>query len=232
MSHDHSGAEDHDHEHGHGHGPAATDHSDGLTHWRAMEIALRELLIEKGIITADDVRSAVEAMEQRTPENGAALVARAWIDPAFKSRLLADGSAAAREMGFEVGVLKLMAIENMPTVHNVIVCTLCSCYPRMLMGLPPAWYKSRAYRSRVVRDPRAVLREFGTDIPDGVEVRVHDSTADLRYMILPLRPSGTEGWGESELASLVTRDSLIGVAAALGPASGGTPKLGGGELGR
>jgi nitrile hydratase len=176
-----------------------------------MEIALRELLIAKGIFTADHVRSAVEAMDSRTPENGARLVARAWTDPAFKARLLADGSAAAREMGFEVGALKLMVVENTPEVHNLVVCTLCSCYPRMLIGLPPAWYKSAAYRRRAVREPRAVLREFGTSIPDSVEVRVHDSTADLRYMVLPMRPTGTENLSEEQLIPLVTRDSLIGV---------------------
>lgn len=208
----------HDHEHGsqegHDHAAPAKDHDDRLTYFRAMEIALRELLIEKGIFTADDIRRAVEAMDSRTPENGAKLVARAWVDPEFKRRLLADGSAAAREMGFEVGTLKLMVIENTPEVHNLVVCTLCSCYPRMLIGLPPAWYKSAAYRSRAVREPRAVLREFGTLIPDHVEVRVHDSTADLRYLILPMRPAGTDGWSEERLVPLITRDSLIGVSLA------------------
>jgi nitrile hydratase subunit alpha len=217
MPHAHS-HEGHGEAHGHSHGPAAKDHDDQLTYYRAMEIALRELLIAKKIFTADDVRGAVEAMDSRTPENGARLVARAWTDPAFKARLLADGSAAARELGFEVGALKLMVIENTPQVHNVVVCTLCSCYPRMLIGLPPAWYKSAAYRRRAVREPRAVLREFGTVVPDSVEVRVHDSTADLRYMILPMRPAGTEGWSEEQLVPLVTRDSLIGVATPIVPA--------------
>jgi nitrile hydratase len=203
-----------DHNDGHDHAPPAADHDDAMTYHRAMEIALRELLIAKGIITAEEVRGAVEAMDSRTPENGARLVARAWLDAGFKERLLADGSAAAGECGFEVGALKLMVIENTPAVHNLVVCTLCSCYPRMLIGLPPAWYKSVAYRSRAVREPRSVLREFGTAIPDDVEVRVHDSTADLRYMILPMRPAGTEGWSEEQLLPLVTRDSLIGVAIA------------------
>jgi nitrile hydratase subunit alpha len=197
---------------GHGHGDHQGDHDDRLTYYRAMEIALRELLIAKGIFTSDDVRSAVEAMDSRIPENGARLVVRAWEDPAFRARLLADGSAAAREMGFEVGDLKLMAIENTPKVHNLIVCTLCSCYPRMLMGLPPAWYKSEAYRSRAVRQPRTVLAEFGTSIRDDVEVRVHDSTADLRYIVVPMRPKGTKNLSTAELVSLVTRDCLIGVA--------------------
>src|SRR5579883_820010 len=204
--------EAHAHAGHHDHGPTAKDHDDRLTYYRAMEIALRELLIEKRIFSADDVRRAVEAMDSRTPENGARLAARAWVDPEFKKRLLADGSAAAREMGFKVGELKLMVIENTPKVHNLVVCTLCSCYPRMLIGLPPAWYKSPAYRSRMVREPRAVLREFGTHIPDDVEVRVHDSTADLRYLILPMHPKGTEGWSEEQLVPLISRDSLIGVA--------------------
>jgi nitrile hydratase len=210
-----------DHAHSRGgdgsHASPAKDHEDRLTYYRAMEIGLRELLIAKGIFNADDVRAAVEAMESRTPENGARLVARAWTDPDFKERLLADGSAAARELGFEVGALKLMVIANTPGVHNLVVCTLCSCYPRMLIGLPPAWYKSAAYRSRAVREPRAVLREFGTLIPDDIEVRVHDSTADLRYMILPLRPAGTEGWSEERLVPLITRDSLIGATVPIEP---------------
>jgi nitrile hydratase len=210
---------DHTHDEDQAHEPAPGDHDDRLSYYRAMEIGLRELLIAKGIFTAEDVRAAVEAMESRTPENGATLAVRAWIDPAFKARLLADGSAAAREMGFETGVLKLMVIENTPKLHNLVVCTLCSCYPRMLMGLPPAWYKSAAYRSRAVREPRAVLAEFGTHLPDDVEVRVHDSTADLRYMILPLRPAGTEGWTGEQLVPLITRDSLIGVTVPALPAT-------------
>jgi nitrile hydratase subunit alpha len=211
----------------HSHGTVSKDHDDRLSYFRAMEIALRELLIAKAIFTADDVRGAVEAMDSRTPENGARLVARAWTDPPFKARLLADGSAAARESGFEVGTLKLMVIENTPEVHNLVVCTLCSCYPRMLIGLPPAWYKSAAYRRRAVREPRAVLREFGTIIPDTVEVRVHDSTADLRYLILPMRPAGTEGWGEEQLVALVSRDSLIGVTVPVAPVSSISPGEGG-----
>jgi nitrile hydratase len=140
------------------------------------------------------------------------MVARAWLDPAYKARALANGSAAAEELGLEVGPLRLIVVENTPETHNVIVCTLCSCYPRMLLGIPPEWYKSRAYRSRVVREPRAVLAEFGTRLPEDVDIRVHDSTADMRYMVLPLRPCGTDGWDEERLAALVTRDSLIGVA--------------------
>ena len=142
------------------------------------------------------------------------MVARAWLDLAYKQRMLANGSKAAEEIGLDVGPLKLVVVENTSSVHNVIVCTLCSCYPRMLLGLPPDWYKSRNYRSRMVREPRAVLAEFGTVIPPDVAIRVHDSTADMRYLVVPKRPTGTENWSEAELARLVTRDSMIGVALA------------------
>jgi len=145
------------------------------------------------------------------------VVARAWVDPAFKARLLADGTAACLELGIDIRPTRLVAVENTPEVHNLIVCTLCSCYPRLLLGLPPDWYKSRAYRARAVREPRAVLAEFGTELPDGVTVRVHDSTADMRYLVIPMRPPGTEQLGEAELAALVTRDSMIGVALARRP---------------
>jgi len=198
------------HRHAHDH-PTRADDDDRLTHWQAMEIALRELLIAKGIITADDVRGAVEAMDARSPAQGARVVARAWSDPAYKARLLADGTAAVSELGIDMATTRLLVVENRPGLHNLIVCTLCSCYPRMLLGLPPDWYKSRAYRSRAVREPRAVLREFGTTLADGVELRVHDSTADMRYLVLPERPAGTEGWSEDRLAALVSRDSMIGV---------------------
>jgi nitrile hydratase subunit alpha len=193
--------------------PHDHDHDDGPpTYYQAMEIAVRELLIEKGIITAADVRRAVEAMDARTPAQGARVVARAWTNPAFKARLLADGSAGVRELGIEVGATRLIVLENTPAIHNLVVCTLCSCYPRMVLGRPPDWYKSRAYRSRAVREPRDVLKEFGTNVADHVEVRVHDSTADMRYLVLPERPAGTEGWSEEQLAALVSRDSMIGVA--------------------
>jgi nitrile hydratase len=188
-------------------------------YYRRMQAAVEELLILKGVFTAVDVDRQVEAMESRSYERGAKMVARAWVDPAFRSRMLADGSAAAEELGLEVGPLRLIVVENTPEVHNVIVCTLCSCYPRMLLGIPPEWYKSRAYRSRVVREPRAVLAEFGTHLPAGVRIRVHDSTADMRYMVLPMRPAGTDGWGEERLAGLVTRDALIGVAQAAAASS-------------
>lgn len=186
--------------------------SESAGYYRRMQAAVEELLILKGIVTPEDVQRQVDAMDARNYKRGAQMVARAWCDPAYKARMLADGSSAAEELGLEVGPLRLVVVENTPRVHNVIVCTLCSCYPRMLLGMPPEWYKSRAYRSRVVRAPRAVLAEFGTVLPDDVDIRVHDSTADMRYMVLPLRPRGTEGWDEARLAPLVTRDSLIGVA--------------------
>jgi nitrile hydratase subunit alpha len=211
MSHDHDHTQDHAHVHRY---PPRPDQDDTLTYYRAMEAAVRELLIEKGVLTAEDVRRQVENMDGRNAGLGAKMVARAWLDPAYKQRMLADGSQAAEEIGLDVGPLKLVVVENTPTVHNVIVCTLCSCYPRMLLGLPPDWYKSRNYRSRVVREPRAVLAEFGTVIPEDVLIRVHDSTADMRYLVAPRRPKGTENWSEAELARLVTRDSMIGVALA------------------
>ena len=202
---------DHDHDHPHPH-PTRPDADDALTYYQVMEVAVRELLIEKGIVSADEVRRQVEDMDSRTPARGAAVVARAWSDPAFKAKLLADGNAAVEDLGMDRGPYKLVVVENTSMVHNVIVCTLCSCYPRWLLGLPPDWYKSRNYRSRVVREPRSVLREFGLELPDDALVRVHDSTADMRYLVLPARPAGTEGWSEDQLASIVTRDCMIGVS--------------------
>ena len=183
-----------------------------LTYYQMMEVSLRELLVEKGVISEAEVARAMGEIGARSPERGAKMVARAWLDPAYKARMLADGSLAAEELGFEVPGLKLIVVENTADTHNVIVCTLCSCYPRMLLGIPPEWYKSRNYRSRVVREPRAVLEEFGTRIPDSVKIRVHDSTADMRYLVLPMRPAGTDSLSEDQLCALVTRDSLIGVS--------------------
>ena len=210
MPHDH-----HDHDHDHPEGatgghPTLRDDDAALTYWQRMEIAVRELLIEKGVTTAAEIAAQIDLMDSRSPANGAAVVARAWSDPGFRSRLLQDAAEASREMGFDIGPLRLIAVENTPDTHNLVVCTLCSCYPRNLLGLPPDWYKSRAYRSRAVREPRAVLAEFGLVLADGVTVRVHDSTADMRYIVLPARPAGTEGLAEGELAALVTRDSMIG----------------------
>jgi nitrile hydratase subunit alpha len=186
-------------------------------YYQTMEIALRELLIEKNIFTADDMRRQIEFMDGRHAGIGARLVARAWCDPQFKVRALANGSEAAKELGIEVGPTKLIVLENTEKIHNLVVCTLCSCYPRMLLGLPPDWYKSKAYRSRAVREPRAVLVEFGTILPDSVQVCVHDSTADMRYLVIPRRPAATDSLSEAQLATLVTRDSMIGVALAQQP---------------
>ena len=174
--------------------------------------AIEALLLEKGVLTEPEVQDSISYMEARTPANGAKLVARAWVDPDFKELLLSDGKAAAKELGMDPEhPAEFIVVENTPEVHNLIVCTLCSCYPRAILGRPPDWYKSFAYRSRAVSEPRAVMREFGFEPPEGVEVLVHDSTADVRYMVLPMRPPGTEGMDEEELAGLVTRDSLIGV---------------------
>jgi nitrile hydratase len=183
-----------------------------FTYYQLMETSLRELLVEKGIVTDEQVNAEVTAMRGRQPERGARVVARAWTDAAYKSRLLTNATAACEELGLEIPGLRLVAVENTPQVHNAIVCTLCSCYPRVLLGIPPDWYKSRNYRSRMVREPRTVLAEFGLQIPEAVQIRVHDSTADMRYLVLPMRPKGTEGWDEARLAGIVTRDSMIGVA--------------------
>jgi len=219
MPHDH-----HDHaDHGHtglspsGH-PYRTDNDEPLSYWQTMEIAIRELLIEKGETTADEIALQIDTMDARSPANGAAVVARAWSDPDFKQRLLDNASEASREMGFDIGPMNLIAVENTADTHNIVVCTLCSCYPRNLLGLPPDWYKSRAYRSRTVREPRAVLAEFGVTLPKGTTVRVHDSTADMRYVVLPARPAGTQGFSVEELAKLVTRDSMIGTGLPRSPA--------------
>ncbi len=197
--------------HSHPHIPTPKD-DDPPTRFMLMGLAVRELLIEKGIVTAAALDMAVSDMDARTPSRGARVVARAWTDPAFKQRLMTTGTAAVEEMGIAIEPTILVVVENTAHVHNVVVCTLCSCYPRMLLGLPPDWYKSRPYRSRVVNEPRTVLREFGTELGPDVTVRVHDSTADMRYMVLPMRPSGTAGMSETELAELVTRDSMIGVS--------------------
>ena len=183
-----------------------------FTYYQLMETSLRELLVEKGLLTDEQVNAEVAAMRARQPERGARVVVRAWLDAAYKKRLLANGTAACEELGLEIPGLHLVAVENTPQVHNAIVCTLCSCYPRVLLGIPPDWYKSRNYRSRMVREPRVVLAEFGLRVPDSVQIRVHDSTADMRYMVLPMRPKGTEDWDEERLAAIVTRDCMIGVA--------------------
>ena len=210
--HDHEGHEhSHDHEHGDApHAPIQAKEPEG--HYQLLADAVRELLIEKGYFTADQHRAFIERIDARSPALGAKIVARAWTDPKFKQRLLDDGKKACAEMGVDVVVANLVVVENTPAVHNVIVCTLCSCYPVFVLGRPPDWYKSAAYRSRVVRDPRAVLTEFGTEIAPEREVRVHDSTADMRYLVLPMRPKGTEGWSAGQLEEIVTRDTMVGVA--------------------
>jgi nitrile hydratase len=174
--------------------------------------ALESLLIEKGLVSADDIDDLVSRFEQDIgPLRGAKVVARAWTDAGFRERLLADGGTAIGEVGLPVGT-RLVVVENTPTEHNLVVCTLCSCYPWVVLGLPPTWYKSFAYRSRAVIEPRAVLREFGLALGDEVTVHVWDSSAEVRYMVLPERPAGTEHMTEEELAALVTRDAMIGVA--------------------
>jgi nitrile hydratase len=177
-----------------------------------MILAMRDLLVERGLLTAEDIRRGLEILDSWQPSRGAQIVARAWTDQAFKNLLLEDGTAAVAQFGINMGGVQLTVVENTDTVQNVIVCTLCSCYPRAILGLPPDWYRSRNYRSRVVSEPRQVLGELGTVVPDDVTIRVHDSLADLRYLVLPKRPAGTEGWGEERLASIVSRDCMVGVA--------------------
>ena len=186
-------------------------------HYVLMADAIRDLLIEKGAIKAGDVREQLEFMDSRSEDMGAQIVARAWADTDFKERLLADGTKAILDFDIPMLDAELVVVENTSEVHNMVVCTLCSCYPRTILGMPPDWYKSKTYRSRSVNEPRAVLKEFGTDLADDVAVRVHDSNADMRYLVLPVRPEGTDGWSEPELAKLVSRDSMIGVSPAREP---------------
>ena len=207
----------HDHDHDHPHEPIG---SDGEPPAAARARALEELLVEKGVLTREAVRQRIDWLVSRSPADGARLVAHAWVDPEFKRRLLADARTAAAELGLDTGPSpEIVAVENTDQVHHMVVCTLCSCYPRALLGPPPAWYKSLPYRSRAVSEPRAVLAEFGVELDPGVEVRVLDSTADVRYLVVPTRPAGTEGLSEDELAALVTRDSMIGVAGPREPLS-------------
>ena len=200
---------DHDKEHDHAR-TFQPDHPEPTSDAARVGLALRELLIEAGHYTAEEEQEVIAAMQGASPDNGGRIVARAWTDAAYKERLIGDGASAIRELGFELEPYEFTVMENTETVHNVIVCTLCSCYPRSLLGMSPAWYKSKNYRSRVVREPRSVLAEFGVELTDDIDVRVHDSTAELRYMILPQRPAGTDDWSEERLAALITRDSLIG----------------------
>ena len=215
--HDHGG---HSHDaHGHGHHHHDHDHQDVPSDISLRVKALESLLIEKEMVDAAALDEIVDSFENRIgPRNGAQVVARAWTDPAFRERLLADGTAAVGELGYLGGQGEHMkVVANTPDVHNLVVCTLCSCYPWPTLGLPPAWYKSSAYRARAVIEPREVLREFGLDLADDVEVRVWDSTAEIRYLVLPERPPGTAEMAEEELAELVTRDAMIGVATVAAP---------------
>ena len=204
---------EHHHDHDHDHDHTTIEAEDAPSYFAVLEIALRELLIEKGLITAAEHRKQIEILDSRSPALGAKVVARAWVDSEYKRRLLANGSAACEELGVTMyDNTRLIVLENTERVHNLVVCTLCSCYPRPVLGLPPDWYKSKPYRARAVREPRVVLHEFGTDIADDVEIRVHDSNANMRYLVLPRRPAGTEALNEEQLAALVTRDAMIGVA--------------------
>jgi len=201
---------EHEHDHDHPHAEIASDSAPG--YFEVLETALRELLIEKKLIKPGEIRRQIEVLDSRTPALGARIVAKAWTDPAFRERLLGDGRAACEELGISFyDDTSLIVLENTETVHNLIVCTLCSCYPRPVLGLPPDWYKLKPYRARAVIEPRAVLAEFGTIIPDDVEVRVSDSTAVVRYLVLPKRPAGSENYPLERLEALVTRDAMIGV---------------------
>lgn len=204
-------------EHGHGHPHTPVTGADEPAAARRARV-LEELLVAKGVIRREDVRQGIDWLVSRTPADGARLIARAWVDPEFKARLLADARSAALELGLDPGPSPVVvAVENTAAVHHMVVCTLCSCYPRALLGPPPDWYKSLPYRSRAVSDPRGVLSEFGVELDDDVELQVLDSTADVRYLVIPTRPIGTERMSETELAALVTRDSMIGVAQPAAP---------------
>lgn len=201
--HDHHDEEDHSR-------TFQPDHAEPTTDGALIGLALRELLLERGVYTREEEQAMIARMQGASPESGGEIAARAWVDAEFRQRLLENGAEAIKELGHDMSPLEFTVLENTGNVHNVIVCTLCSCYPRTLLGMSPAWYKSKNYRSRIVREPRVVLQEFGVNLSDDVEVRVHDSTAELRYMVLPQRPEGTDDWPEEKLAGLVTRDSLIG----------------------
>ena len=207
-AHDHGG---YDVDPTHHHSPQPDLEDTPFSRHQLMQMAVTGLLIEKGVFSADDLRAQIEHMDTIGPARGARLVARAWSDGAFRERLVADSKSAAAELGMDIGPIPILVMENTPKTHNLVVCTLCSCYPRFLLGIPPDWYKSRGYRSRAVREPRKVLAEFGTELDPGVNIRVHDSTADMRYLVLPMRPAGSDGLEEDALAELVTRDCLIGV---------------------
>ncbi len=208
-----SDAHPHDHDHdGHDHAHDEITIADRPGYYEMMETAFRELLVERQMFGADEIRRQIEVLDSRTPALGAKVVARAWMDSAFRQRLLENGRKGCEELGITFyDDTQLIVLENTPQVHNLIVCTLCSCYPRPVLGLPPDWYKLKPYRARAVHEPRAVLKEFGTIIGDDVEIRVSDSTAMVRFLVLPMRPEGTDDMTEDQLADLVTRDAMIGV---------------------
>lgn len=214
VTHDHDHDHDHnDHDHNAPHPPQRDHDAAPMGAYEVMEEAIRSLLLEKGILSDAEIAAQIDLMDSRSPALGAMVVARAWSDTAFKQRLLSDCRAALKELDIDIGqIAEFKVVENTPETHNVIVCTLCSCYPKLLLGIPPAWYKSLAYRARTVIDPRGVLAEFGVKVPKTQQVRVHDSTADLRYIVLPMRPKGTESLSEPQLAALVSRDAMIGTA--------------------
>ena len=197
------------------------NHGDNADYYALRAEAMQALLIEKGVCTLDDILTMADQIDSRSPEDGAKVLAHAWVDPEYKKRLLADAESALLELGYDLPETapKLTVVENTDEVHHMAVCTLCSCYPRAIIGRPPEWYKGLAYRSKVVVDPRGVLKEFGTELPESVKVRVIDSSADFRYLVLPKRPAGTEGMSEEELAKLITQESMIGVTQALSPES-------------
>jgi nitrile hydratase len=204
-------AHNHDHDHDHDE-PLVVEDEAGNIEGQIIVDALQNLLVRCNLVAPGEVRREIERIESPGEHLGAKLVARAWVDDAYKARLLSDGKSAAAELGVGVGEAQLIVVENTETTHNLVCCTLCSCYPRSILGQPPAWYISKAYRARAVREPRAVLAEFDLHVPDEVQLRVHDSNADMRYLVLPVRPDGTENMSETELAGLVTRDCMIGVA--------------------
>ena len=205
-------------EHGQGADAHAHPAQPALRPYAFRAYAIRDLLLEKGILTREDLRSGEEFFNRRGLSNGAALVAKAWVDPEFRGRLVADPKSACEELGIDTaGFVRLVVLENTPELRHLVVCTLCSCYPRPLLGLPPDWYKSTSYRARAVKEPRAVMAEFGDPPPTSQQVRVFDSSADVRYLVLPLRPAGTDGMTEEQLAELVTRDNIIGVTTPRSP---------------
>lgn len=214
-----AGMQEHEHVHDHDHEHDALQIEDdaGNLYGQQLVNALQAILVRKGILSPGEVPLEIQKLEAPGTHLGAKLIARAWTDKDFKARLLANGKNAAAELDIKVGEAQLVVVENTPDVHNVIVCTLCSCYPRSILGQPPSWYISKAYRARTVREPARVLAEFGLTLHEKTAICVHDSTADMRFLVLPMRPSGTEAWSEGELSKLITRDSMIGVSPALDP---------------